>query len=90
MYKYPLLSETSFPSQKETLQQFATTGYEQAEALTVLPPKSLISKWLGILIDNFKELHELVSALQAKASIIKSQSSCCYISCLLVMPMTGL
>lgn len=65
MYKYPLLSSQNWPSQIQTLQQFATAGYQQAEALQVPAPKGLVAVYWSILVDNVKELHTLVSPVGA-------------------------
>lgn len=61
MYKYPSIPSHSWPTQTQTLQQFATAGFEQAEPLSVPPPKSLAAVYWSILVENMKELHALVS-----------------------------
>lgn len=61
MYKYPLVPNQNWPSQTQTLQQFATEGFQQAEPLSVPPPKSLAAVYWSILVENMKELHALVS-----------------------------
>lgn len=65
MYQYPLVSSQSWPSQTQTLQQFATAGYQQAEALQVPVPKGLVAVYWSVLLAHMKELHTLVSPVDA-------------------------